>query len=92
VLVNASVPVFVAPPYTPEMFTETAVPPESVVTVNVAERVPAATVALAGTVALTVLELVSVTKTPPVGATPLSATVPVEVAPCITLVGLRVTA
>lgn len=74
------------------MFTEAAAPPESVVTVNVAERVPAATVTLAGAVALAVLELVSVTKAPPVGATPFSVTVPVEVAPRMTLVGFRVTA
>jgi hypothetical protein len=73
------------------MFTEAAAPPESVVTVKVAERAPAATVTLAGTVALATLEEVSVTKAPPAAATPFNVTVPVEVAPRITLVGLRMT-
>ena len=59
-----------------------------VLTVNVALLAPAATVTLAGTVAVDVLLLVSVTAAPPVGAGPLSVTVPVEGDPPVTLVGL----
>jgi hypothetical protein len=59
-----------------------------VVTVNVAEVLPAATVTLAGTVAAAVLLLERVTTAPPVGAAPLSVTVPVELFPPTTVVGL----
>jgi hypothetical protein len=59
-----------------------------VVTVKVAEVAPAGTVTLAGTVAALVLLLVSVTEAPPVGAAALKATVPVELLPPTTLVGL----
>jgi hypothetical protein len=48
-------------------------------------------VTLGGTVAFAVLELVRVTTAPPVGATPSSVTVAVELAPWMTLVGLRLT-
>jgi hypothetical protein len=58
------------------------------VTVNVPVVFPAATVTLAGTVAAAVLLLVSATEAPPVGAAALSVTVPVELAPPTTLVGL----
>jgi hypothetical protein len=61
-----------------------------VVTVNVAEVLPEATVTDAGTVAATVFELVSVTTVPAAGAGPVSVTVPVTavVLPPFTLVGL----
>ena len=59
-----------------------------VVTVKVADVLPAATVTLAGTVAAAVLLLLSVTETPPAGAAAFSRTVPVELLPPTTLVGL----
>jgi hypothetical protein len=61
-----------------------------VLTVNVALLAPAATVAVAGTVAAAVLPLISETTAPPVGAGPLSVTVPVEGDPPVTLVGFNV--
>ena len=62
-----------------------------VVTVNVALLAPAATVTLAGTVAVDVLLLERETAAPPVSAGPLSVTVPVEGDPPVTLVGFSVT-
>ena len=59
-----------------------------VLTVNVALLAPAATVTVAGTVAVDVLLLERETTAPPVGAGPLSVTVPVEGDPPITLIGL----
>lgn len=53
--------------------------------------VPEATVTEAGTVATPVLALERVTTFPPDGALALSVTVPVEVAPPMTLVGLSAT-
>ena len=67
------------------------VPTALVVTVNVAVVAPAATVTLAGTCAAVVLLLDSATLAPPVGAAPLSVTVPVDEAPPVTLAGLRET-
>jgi len=61
-----------------------------VVTVNVAVEEFAATVTLAGTTALAVLD-VNATTTPPVGAGPLNVTVPLEEDPPATDVGERVT-
>ena len=58
---------------------------------NVAAVAPAATVTFAGTCAADVLLLVSVTVAPPLGATPLNVTVPVDELPPVTLVGLIVT-
>src|SRR3989441_4499599 len=58
-----------------------------VVTVNVTLVAPTGTVTLAGTVAA-VLSLDSVTCAPPAGAGPSSVTVPVELLPPITVVGL----
>jgi len=56
-------------------------------TVKVAELVPAATVTVAGTLALVGLLLESETKVPPSGAAPLRLTVPVELEPPPTVVG-----
>ena len=61
-----------------------------VLTVNVALLAPAATVTVAGTVAVDVLPLERETTAPPVGAGPLSVTVPVEGDPPVTLVGFSV--
>jgi len=61
-----------------------------VLTVKVALLAPAATVTLEGTLAAVVLLLESVTCAPPVGAGPLSVTVPVDEFPPVTLVGLSV--
>ena len=61
-----------------------------VLTVNVALLAPAATVAVAGTVAAAVLPLIRETTAPPAGAGPLSVTVPVEGDPPVTLVGFNV--
>jgi hypothetical protein len=70
------------------MVTGVEVPTVPVVTVNVVEVVPAATVILEGTVAALVLLLVRVTTAPPLGARPFRVTVPVEDAPPVTLLGL----
>jgi hypothetical protein len=61
-----------------------------VLTVNVELLAPAATVTLAGTVAVDVLLLERETVAPPAGADPLSVTVPVEGDPPVTLVGFSV--
>jgi len=58
-----------------------------VLTVKDALVAPAATVTLEGTVAAVALLLESVTCAPPMGAGPLSVTVPVEEFPPVTLVG-----
>lgn len=62
-----------------------------VVTVNVVDVLPAGTVTLAGTVAAAALLVVSATVAPPAGAVTFSRTVPVEVLPPTTLVGLSET-
>jgi hypothetical protein len=59
-----------------------------VLAANVALLAPAATVTLAGTVAAAVLSLIRETAAPPLGAGPLSVTVPVEGDPPVTLIGL----
>jgi hypothetical protein len=78
-------------PYVPEMVTAVPLVTAPVVTAKVAVVVPAATVTLVGTCATPVLLLESVTTAPPEGATPLNVTVPVELLPPTTLVGLSVT-
>ena len=62
-----------------------------VVIVNVALVAAAGTTTLAGTCAAAVLLLVNVTVAPPVGADPLSVTVPCELVPPTTTVGFTVT-
>ena len=62
-----------------------------VATVKFALVAPAGTVTLAGTMATAVLLLESATAAPPAGAAALRVTVPVEGAPPVTLVGLRLT-
>jgi hypothetical protein len=62
-----------------------------VVIVNVAEVAPAATVTLDGACAVVVLLLDRETTAPPVGAGPVSLTVPVDEVPPITDAGLTVT-
>ena len=61
-----------------------------VLTVNVADVLPAVTVTFAGTVALALL-LESPTTIPPVGAAAVNVTVPVDALPDVTVVGFRAT-
>ncbi len=83
--------VLVTPAYDAEMVTGVDAVTALVLTVNVALLAPAATVTLAGTVAVDVPLLDRETATPPLGAGPLSVTVPVEVCPPpVTLVGFSV--
>jgi hypothetical protein len=70
--------------------TEVEVVTALVLAVNVALAAPAPTVTLAGTVAAGAL-LERLTMAPPLGAGPLRVTVPVEVEPPLTLVGLSIT-
>lgn len=88
---TVSVLVFVMPLRTPEITTVVFEACGTVETVKVFVFVPEATVTEAGTVATPVLALESATTLPPEGALALSVTVPVEVAPPVTLVGLSVT-
>jgi hypothetical protein len=67
-----------------------ALEPETVATVKLALVCPAATVTLAGTIAAALL-LDNVTTVPPVGAAAVSVTVPVELAPPLTVLGLSAT-
>ena len=64
-----------------------ALAPETVLIVKVALVCPATTVTFAGTVAAALL-LDSATTVPPVGAAAVRVTVPVELAPPITALGL----
>ena len=62
----------------------------AVVTVNVADVCPAATVTVPGTIADELLDASAINK-PPVGAGPLSVTVPVDDVPPATVVGFNTT-
>jgi len=73
------------------MVTEVTLATALVLTENVALVAPAATVTLAGTCAAVVLLLVRDTVAPPLGAAPLSVTVPVDELPPVTLVGFTET-
>ena len=87
---DAAVTVSVAFVLVPRVAVTTEVVVEAtpnVVTVKVADVLPADTVTLAGTLAAAVLLLVRLTETPPVGAAAFSRTVPVELLPPTTLVG-----
>ncbi len=77
-----------APPQEAEMVTEVDAVTVAVLTVKVALLAPAATVTLVGTVATAVLLLGKLTKAPPLGAPPLSVTVPGTELPPTTLVAL----
>ncbi len=78
----------VAPPYKADIVTAVVLATGFVEIVNVAPEAPAATVTVAGTTAAATLPLDSDTTAPPAGAGPVSVTVPVEVLPPATPVGL----
>ena len=82
--------VLVTPFWVAEIVTVVGFDTTLVETVKVAVLAPAATRTLAGTVAAAVLLLERVTVAPPVGAGPVSVTVPVDVPPPLTLVGFNV--
>ena len=82
-----NVALFVTPPAVAETVTEVLDEPGDVVTVNVAELLPGATVTLAGTLATEGLLLDSATTVPPAGAGPLRVIVPVEELPAFTVEG-----
>jgi hypothetical protein len=88
--VIVSIAVLLAPPYVAVMVAEVEVVTALVLTVNVALVALLGTVTLAGTVAADTL-LERLTTAPPLGAGPLRVTVPVEVVPPLTLVGLSPT-
>jgi len=71
----------VTPPYSAEIVTAVELDTTVVVTVNVALALPPGTVTVAGTKATEGLPLDSDTTAPPLGAGPLSVTVPVEPLP-----------
>jgi hypothetical protein len=75
------------PPRVAEMTGDAVVPTAEVESVKVAVVAPAGTVTDAGTVAALGMLLLRATAIPPVGAGPLSVTVPVEPVPPITVVG-----
>ena len=89
VVSTGSCDVLVTPSYSAEIVTDVSLVTATVVTVNVALVLPLDTVTLDGTVATEVLLLDSDTTAPPLGAGPLSVTVPVEGLPPITGDGFK---
>ena len=85
--VKVSLALFTTPPYEAEIVTVVFCVTRRVLTVNMAELVPAGIVTEVGTTATAVLLLVSFTTAPPTGATRLSVTVPWEDVPPFTLAG-----
>ena len=79
----------VIPPREAEMLTTIFRLTDTVVTLNVAVVLPANTVTVGGTAALLELLLDKATTKPPAGAGAVSVTVPTELLPPRTLVGLR---
>jgi hypothetical protein len=73
------------------MVTAVADATAAVVAWNVALAWPCVTITLAGTVAALGLLLLTATSAPPAGAAALSATVPVEAVPAVTVLGFRLT-
>jgi hypothetical protein len=88
-VVTVSLADLVAPSKAAEIVTPVETVTGLVDTVKLALVAPAATVTVAGTVATAVSLLESVTSTPPAGAGVIRLTVPVDAAPPVTLVGLR---
>ena len=78
--------------YSAEITTDLVRETRLVVTLKLADVAPSGTMMLAGTVAIFMLLLRRLITAPPEGAGALSVTVPVEVKPPLTLVGLRVIA
>src|SRR5437867_1765021 len=87
--ITVSEAVCVTPPKDAEMVTEVVVPTGLVLTVKVVVVAPLGTVTLDGTVATPGLLLDRDTRAPPLGAGPLSVTVPVDELPPVTLVGVK---
>jgi hypothetical protein len=87
---TVSVAVRVVPPKVAESTTAFVAATDTVLMVKPALAEPAATVTLAGTEAMAAFALDRTMTTPPLGAAPVSATVPCEVLPPVTLVGLSV--
>jgi hypothetical protein len=88
--VMVSVPLLLVPPNAAVIEAVVCAATPVVVTVNVAEFLPAATATVAGTLAAG-LPLDRFTVTPPAGAFSFRVTVPVEDVPPVTVGGLRVT-
>jgi len=82
------VAVLVTPPYVAVMATGAEAVTGVVLIVNVALVPPSGTVTLAGTVTIVGFPLLSVTTAPPLGAGLINVTVPLDVPPPVTLVGL----
>ena len=87
-----SVALLVAPRYVAEIKADVFALTGVVVTVNVADDCPAATVTLDGTTACVGRELLTLTTAPPAGAGPVSVTVASTLPPPVTVDGLSTSA